>query len=227
MSKSYIYTVRDTVTGLVVAKGSSQECAKAVGVRTDTIPHSAIAFMKDPMRLLKRRYIVTRAVDEDAILYNSKYYKVYLHKTGELVCAGTSHECTKALGLPDVKHFRELTSRAGVGKTKKWDITTVPYKTVSPELTRIPAIDNSAARFYEHHRNSRVTVDPTRGLWYSVYLKETDEMICSGTSAECAKALGMKTVGSFRTLVYRSRNGLSSRYEIYSEPYEIEEEEDL
>jgi hypothetical protein len=124
-------------------------------------------------------------------------------------------------------HFRELASRAGVGKTKKWDITAVPYKTVSPELTRIPAIDNSAARFYAHHRNSRETVDPTRGLWYSVYLKETDEMICSGTSAECTKALGMKTVDSFRTLVYRSRNGLSSRYEIYSEPYEIEEEEDL
>lgn len=227
MSRSYIYTVRDTVTGLVVVKGSSEECAKVVGVKTSTMPQSAREFMKDPTKLLKRRYIVTRVPNEDTILYNSKYYKVYLHKTGELVCAGTSHECTKALGLSDVCSFRQLVYHCNAGKNKKWDISAVPYGMVSQELTRDHSLSNSAAKFYAHHRNSKESIDPTLGLWYSVYLRETDEMVCSGTSDECAKALGLKSVGSFRTLVYRSRNGLSSKYEIYSEPYCDDEEEDI
>lgn len=52
--------------------------------------------------------------------------------------------------------------------------------------------------------------------YYSVYLRRTDELICAGTSAECAAALG-RSVDSFYCMVSRVRKGKNRKYEVYQE----------
>lgn len=53
--------------------------------------------------------------------------------------------------------------------------------------------------------------------WYTVYDAATgEEVLASGTSAQCAKALGM-TLSSFYCAVTRSRTGAQSKYEFLVE----------
>jgi len=52
--------------------------------------------------------------------------------------------------------------------------------------------------------------------YYAVYLRKTDELICSGNAAECAAAMG-RSEGSFRSLVSKVCNGLNRKYEVYKE----------
>lgn len=228
MSKAYIYTIRDTANDSIVARGSSKECAKVINCTADSISHAAKGLMNGSVRLLKRRYLATRVADDDAILPSSKYYQVFLRKTGDLVCAGTATECATALDLPDMSSFRRIVSDSNSGAIKKWIVTAVPYRTVSPDLTRIPAVNNSADKVYARHSRQMRTGSPrSKCLYYSIYLKATDELICSGTSLECMNTLGLKNLQNFHTFLRRIRNGQSKKYELYSEPYydDLEEED--
>lgn len=50
---------------------------------------------------------------------------------------------------------------------------------------------------------------------YIVYNLRTSEFIVEGNAKECASLLGMQT-GSFYSLVTKTRQGKSSKYEIYT-----------
>ncbi len=58
-----------------------------------------------------------------------------------------------------------------------------------------------------------------RKQFYTVYLSKTDEIVASGTAAECASAL-KRTLASFYCLVTRVRNGNLKKYEIAQEDYD-------
>ena len=91
-------------------------------------------------------------------------------------------------------------------------------------MVPIQVTNNSAENRINHHKNTDAKVSKS-AFWYSVYLKATDELICSGTSLECAKALGMKSRTDFCILVHKVKKGIIKKYEIYSEPYYENEEE--
>ena len=228
MSRIYIYTVTNACNGRLVVTGSAKECAAVIGMSTTAICYAAQMSERTSGYFLEGMYAVTRQFD-DHIHPDSKYYEVRLHKTGKLVCAGTSTECANILGLPDVNRFRTMVRNCNTDKVRKWTITSAPYSTVSPDLTPIPPIDNSAREHVNHHKKpSKVKPIRKDALWHSVYLRKTDELICSGTATECAKTLGMKGVTDFNILVHKVRKGTNKKYEIYSEPYyENAEEENL
>lgn len=56
--------------------------------------------------------------------------------------------------------------------------------------------------------------------WYTAYLRETEEVLASGTATQVAGALGL-TMGSFYCAVSRSKSGDNRKYE-----FEIEDPED-
>lgn len=58
--------------------------------------------------------------------------------------------------------------------------------------------------------------------WYTVYDAATEEILASGTSSQCAKALGL-TIGSFYCAVYRSQADIQHKYEVLVE--EIKKED--
>lgn len=56
--------------------------------------------------------------------------------------------------------------------------------------------------------------------YYAVYLRETDELLASGTSAEVTKQLNLASVNSFYSMVSRTRSGKNNKYEILIEDIE-------
>lgn len=54
--------------------------------------------------------------------------------------------------------------------------------------------------------------------YYTVYLRSTDEIVCTGDALECANAMHRSLTG-FYTMVSRTKSGKNKRYEVYSEPY--------
>ena len=58
--------------------------------------------------------------------------------------------------------------------------------------------------------------------WYTVYLRETEEIIASGTAKQAAAALGVE-IGSFYTAVTRSRTRKNYKYDFVIE--DVEEED--
>lgn len=52
--------------------------------------------------------------------------------------------------------------------------------------------------------------------WYTVYLRDTDEIIASGTGAQCARAMGL-TLKGFYNAVSRSATGTRHKYLFYKE----------
>lgn len=74
-------------------------------------------------------------------------------------------------------------------------------------------------RKYKVTRGSELHMPPANTNWYSVYDKGTDELLASGTAAECAKALGWKTTNTLYRTITRERRSGSTHYEFYSEPY--------
>lgn len=218
---SYIYSVRDIYTGEIIVKGRSDECSAAIGVPRSRLTEVGKLTMDGSPRILKHRYTVTREEDTTYVHPSSNYYEVYLNNTGELVCAGTAAECTEALGLKDIMRFKRMIQDCNAGRVYKWDIFTgIPYKEVSPDLTRVPSINNSARERINHHKKTRKSKSPNyNSLWYSIYLKKTGELLCSGTSAECAKALGITNIQNFYVLTCNVRKGTNKKYEIHTKPY--------
>lgn len=58
--------------------------------------------------------------------------------------------------------------------------------------------------------------------WYTVYEASTEEVIASGTSQQCAKALGM-TMGVFYSTVSHAQAGINSKYTFYVEKLKKED----
>ena len=54
--------------------------------------------------------------------------------------------------------------------------------------------------------------------YYALYLRETDELVCSGSSRECASVLGIDHQ-SFYKMICRIRNGKTKKWDLYIEPY--------
>lgn len=53
--------------------------------------------------------------------------------------------------------------------------------------------------------------------YYAVYLRKTDELVACGTSAECVRQMGLKSVDSFYCLISHVLHGLNRKYEVYKE----------
>lgn len=66
----------------------------------------------------------------------------------------------------------------------------------------------------EHYQLSR---------YYALYLRKTDELVCSGTAWECAEALGIR-VKSFYIMVHKALHGKVKKWDVYIEEYNVEEE---
>ena len=57
--------------------------------------------------------------------------------------------------------------------------------------------------------------------FYAVYLRETDELLCAGSSAECMSTMGM-TYPVFKQTVSKVKAGVNRKYEIYVEDWDNE-----
>lgn len=55
--------------------------------------------------------------------------------------------------------------------------------------------------------------------YYAVYLRKSDELVACGTSAECVKQMGLKSVDSFYCLISHVLGGYNRKYEVYREPF--------
>ena len=60
--------------------------------------------------------------------------------------------------------------------------------------------------------------------YYAVYLRKTDELVACGTSAECVKQMGLKSLDSFYCLISHVLTGYNRKYEVYKEPFNQLEE---
>ena len=127
-------------------------------------------------------------------------YTVTNKRTGEPIATGTISKCAKATGL-DEETLRGMT----LGKHDTY-ITPAKRKYI---ITR---------------EKDRDTVFPT-AKYYSVYCKKTDQLLASGTSEECVKAMGWKNIGTLRRLMTREKSTGKTGYEFYSEPYYQNEED--
>ena len=59
--------------------------------------------------------------------------------------------------------------------------------------------------------------------YYALYLRKTDELVCSGTAKECAIELKI-SIPAFYSRVYNSLHQRSDKWDVYIEPYESIEE---
>lgn len=62
------------------------------------------------------------------------------------------------------------------------------------------------------------------GKFYTIYRKEDDEIVATGTSAECIKQLGCKEA-TFYSLVSRARHNKGGLYEVFCEKISKSERE--
>ena len=60
--------------------------------------------------------------------------------------------------------------------------------------------------------------------YYALYLRKTDELVCSGTAQECADALGIRK-HSFYVLVHKALHGKVKKWDVYVEDVDVEESE--
>lgn len=61
-------------------------------------------------------------------------------------------------------------------------------------------------------------------IYYTVYLKVSDEVVCSGTAEECARSMG-KTLNGFHSMVSKNQLHRQNKYEIYKEKIYPEDED--
>ena len=62
-------------------------------------------------------------------------------------------------------------------------------------------------------------------LYYTVYLRSSDEVVCSGTARECAKVMG-KSVNGFHSMVSKNILRKQNKYEIYKEIVNCDDEDE-
>lgn len=55
-------------------------------------------------------------------------------------------------------------------------------------------------------------------VYYAVYLRKTDELVCSGSARECANHLGMNKT-TFHAMVCKTRKGQIKKWDVYTELY--------
>ena len=65
----------------------------------------------------------------------------------------------------------------------------------------------------------------TNRRYYTVYVNATEEVLVSGTARECAEKLN-KSLNCFYSLVSKNRIGHQKKYTVYSEPLDIEEDDE-
>ena len=87
------------------------------------------------------------------------------------------------------------------------------------------AIGRSRGTVYQYQRwfQKGRRIHNLRHKFYALYLRETDELVCSGTAAECAKALGIKH-HSFYVMAHKALRGKTKKWDIYIEEPEEEHE---
>lgn len=61
--------------------------------------------------------------------------------------------------------------------------------------------------------------------FYIIRLKKNDRIVATGTSKECSRALGFKSVKTFYSVLSKNRSGQRHRYEIDIMPNDEEQEE--
>ena len=122
----------------------------------------------------------------------SYIYTVTSKQTGEVIAQGRVDECARLTG------FNSDTIRnMAIGEHDRY-VTSPRLKYV---VTRVP----------EEPRPSPVAKR------YSVYSKESDEMLASGTSTECAKTLGWKDRNIFHSLMSREKSTGKTKYAFRTE----------
>lgn len=57
--------------------------------------------------------------------------------------------------------------------------------------------------------------------YYAMYLRKTDELVCSGSARECAEQLGISQM-AFRSRVHKTLSGKIKKWDVYVEPYNEE-----
>ena len=60
--------------------------------------------------------------------------------------------------------------------------------------------------------------------YYTVYLRETDEVIAYGTGRECA-AMMRKSLNCFHSMVSKTKKGKQNKYDVLVEEYKTLEDE--
>jgi len=61
--------------------------------------------------------------------------------------------------------------------------------------------------------------------YYTVYLNETDEVVASGTSKECAVQMH-KSINGFHSLVSKNKKGVHKKYTVVVDPSLDEDDSD-
>ena len=122
----------------------------------------------------------------------SYIYTVTSKQTGQIIAQGRAEECAKLTGLCSDTIRNMALGEHGIYITSprlKYTVTRAPDKNRSS---------------YTYKR-------------YSVYSKETDEVLARGTSRECAKALGWKDLGIFHSLMSREKTTGKTKYTFRTE----------
>lgn len=121
-------------------------------------------------------------------------YTVTKRRTGEVVVVGSVSKCAEVTGLNE-DTLRDMARN-------KRDTYTTPGR-----------------RMYVVTREPGRSMPASNAKYYTVYSKKTDAILATGTAAECAKAMGWKSVGTLRRTMTREKHTGKTGYEFYSEPY--------
>lgn len=62
--------------------------------------------------------------------------------------------------------------------------------------------------------------------YYAMYLRKTDELVCSGSAKECAQQLGI-SCDLFRCRVHKALSGKIKKWDVYVDDYDEEDYEDI
>lgn len=129
-------------------------------------------------------------------------YTVTKRRTGEVVVVGPVSRCAEVTGLAE-DTLRDMA------------------------LNRRDTYITPGRRMYSVTREQSDRLPPSNAKYYTVYSKKTDRILASGTSAECAKALGWVGPETLRRTMTREKRTGKTGYEFYSEPYYQDDEDDI
>ena len=95
------------------------------------------------------------------------------------------------------------------------------YDSPSAVAAKIGSSPGTVECYMRWFRQGRRIHNP-KSKFYALYLRKTDELVCSGTARECAEVLGIKPK-SFYVMVHKVLHGKTNKWDIYVE----EPEEDF
>lgn len=95
---------------------------------------------------------------------------------------------------------------------------------ITDVATAIGAPRSTVAVYMRRFRNNSFVHRPHPAQkYYALYLRKTDELVCSGTAEECADTLGI-TTRAFYVMVHKALHNKVKKWDAYVEPFTEDDE---